>query len=69
MNKNIITENGYSVEQSISGYWRLMKDGEVIYDDSACNELNEDKETAEAFFVEYLKELYNNEPLALSHHG
>ena len=28
MNKNIITENGYSVEQSISGYWRLMKDGE-----------------------------------------
>ena len=54
MNKNIITENRYSVEQSISGYWRLMKDGEVIYDDSACNELNEDKETAEAFFVEYL---------------
>lgn len=60
MNKNIITENGYSVEYSIRGYWRLMKDGEVIYDDSACKELNEDKETAEAFFVEYLKELYNN---------
>ena len=60
MNKNIITENGYSVEQSISGYWRLMKDGEVIYDDSACEELNEDKETAEAFFAEYLQELYNN---------
>ena len=60
MNKNIITENGYSVEQSISGYWRLMKDGEVIYDDSACEYLNEDKETAEAFFIEYLKELYNN---------
>lgn len=60
MNKNIITENGYSVEQSISGYWRLMKDGEVIYDDSACEELNEGKETAEAFFAEYLKELYNN---------
>ena len=69
MNKNIITENGYSVEQSISGYWRLMKDGEVIYEDSACEELNEDKETAEAFFVEYLKELYNNEPLALPQHG
>lgn len=60
MNKNIITENRYSVEQSISGYWRLMKDGEVIYDNSSCKELNEDKETAEAFFVEYLKELYNN---------
>lgn len=44
------------MEQSISGYWRLMKDGEVIYDDSACEELNEDKETAEDFFEEYLKE-------------
>lgn len=54
MKKNIIEENGYSVEQSISGYWRLMKDGEVVYDDSACEDLNEDKETAEAFFTEYL---------------
>lgn len=52
---DIITENGYTVEQSISGYWRLMKDGEVIYDDSACEDLNEDKETARAFFNEYLK--------------
>lgn len=56
MIKNLITEHGYTVEQSISGYWRLMKDGEVIYDDSACEELNEDKETAEDFFEEYLKE-------------
>ena len=56
MKKSIIEENGYSIEQSISGYWRLMKDGKVIYDDSACEELNEDKETAEAFFCEYLKE-------------
>ena len=56
MTNNIITDNGYSVEQSISGYWRLMKDGEVIIDDSACEDVNEDKETAVAFFVEYLKE-------------
>ena len=56
MNKNIIGENGYSVEQSISGYWRLMKDGEVIYDDSSCEELNGDREAAEDFFCEYLKE-------------
>ena len=56
MNKNIIEENGYSVEQSLSGYWRLMKDGEVIYDDSAWEELNGGRETAEDFFCEYLKE-------------
>lgn len=54
MKKNIITENGYEVKQSISGYWRLMKDGDVIFDDSACVDLNEDRETAEAFFIEYL---------------
>ena len=53
--KNIIKENGYTVEQSISGYWRLIKNGEVIYDDSACEDLNEDRETAEAFFTEFLK--------------
>lgn len=53
--ENIITENGYTVEQSISDYWRLMKDGEVILDDSACEDFY-DKETAEAFFEEYLKE-------------
>ncbi len=56
MTNNIITDNGYSVEQSIGGYWRLMKDGEIIIDDSACEDVNEDKETAVAFFVEYLKE-------------
>ena len=58
MEKNIITDNVYSVEQSISGYWRLMKGEEVILDDSACEDLNVDRETAEAFFCEYLKE-YN----------
>lgn len=56
MEKNIITDNGYSVEQSISGYWRLMKGEEVIIDNSACEDLNEDKETAEAFFAEWLDE-------------
>lgn len=53
---NILEQNGYSVEQTISGYWRLVKDGEIIYDDSTCEELNEDKEPAEAFFCEYLNE-------------
>lgn len=53
--ENLVGYNGYKVEQSISGYWRLMKDGEVIYDDPACEDLNEDEETARAFFNEYLK--------------
>lgn len=56
MKQNIITENGFTVEQAIEGHWRLMKNGEVIYYDSACEDLNEDKETAEAFFEDYLKE-------------
>ena len=58
MKKSIIEDNGYSVEQSITGYWRLMKGEEVILDDPACEDLNGDRETAEAFFCEYLKE-YN----------
>lgn len=56
MEKNIITDNGYSVEQSITGYWRLMKGEEVIFDDSACEDLNGDREMAEAFFTEWLNE-------------
>lgn len=58
MRNKIITDNGYSVEQSISGYWRLMKDGEIIYDDSACEDVNGDKETAVAFLPSiYMKPL------------
>ena len=56
MTKNVIEEHGYSVEQSISGKWRLIEVVVVIYDDSACEELNGDREAAEDFFCEYLKE-------------
>ena len=35
MNDNIITQLGYNIEMSISGYYRLMKNNEVVYDDSA----------------------------------
>ena len=54
--KSIITVNGYTVTRSISGYWRLMRGDELIYDDSACEDLNGDEETATAFFIEYLNE-------------
>lgn len=49
------TEKNYRINYSISGYYRLMLDGEAIIDDSACEEL-EDYETAEAFFMRYLLE-------------
>ena len=50
------TEKNFRINYSISGYYRLMLDGEPIIDDSACDDLNEDYETAEAFFVRYLLE-------------
>lgn len=55
--EKIITENGCRVEQSISGYWMLLRGEDVLYDDSACEDLNEDKETAEAFFAGYLRDM------------
>ncbi len=51
-----LSEYGYYAEKSISGsYWILMKDGEVIIDDSAYEDFNEDKETAEAAFAAMLE--------------
>nr|DAK56475.1 MAG TPA: hypothetical protein [Caudoviricetes sp.] len=55
-NESIITKLGYEVEKTISGYYRLVRDEEIIFDDSACEELNEDEDTAEAFFEAYLQE-------------
>ena len=50
------TGKDYYIERSISGYYRLMLDGEPVFDDSATEELNEDREIAEAFFANYLLE-------------
>lgn len=50
-NESIITKLGYEVEKTIS-----VRDEEIIFDDSACEELNEDEDTAEAFFEAYLQE-------------
>ena len=50
------TGKNYCIERSISGYYRLMLDGEPVFDDSAAEEVNEDRETAEAFFANYLLE-------------
>lgn len=49
------SKNNYEVEQSISGYWRLWKNGELVHDDSACEDVQEE-ESAYSFFAEYIKE-------------
>lgn len=50
------TGKNFTIEQSISGYYRLMLDGEPVIDDSAADDVNEDYETAESFFANYLLE-------------
>lgn len=54
----IVSSTGkkYYIERSTSGYYRLMLDGEPVFGDSAAEELNEDRGTAEAFFANYLLE-------------
>ena len=53
---SILEENGYSLEQSAGGSWRLMRDDVLIYDDPACEDLNEGEATAVAFVTGYFKE-------------
>lgn len=50
------TEKNFRIEKSISGYYRLMLDGEPIIDDSACEDMNENYETAEGYCINYLME-------------
>ena len=45
----------WTVEQSISGYYRLLKNGDIELDDSACEDVQEE-ESAYSFFAEYIKE-------------
>lgn len=49
------SNNLYEVERSISGYYRLYKNGKLILDDSACEDVQEE-ESAYSFFAEYIKE-------------
>lgn len=48
------TGKNFTCEQSASGYYRLVCDGEVILDDSACEDVNGTEEEAKDFFKEYL---------------
>lgn len=53
------TGKNFTCEETISGYYRLMCDGKIILDDSACEDV-QDEESAKAFFADYL--LWNNVP-------
>lgn len=45
----------YDVERSISGYYRLRQDGNLVIEDSACEDTNEE-DSAYYFFAEWIKE-------------
>lgn len=48
-------KHSYEVEQSVSGYYRLLCDGEYLHDDSACEDVNEE-ESAYYFFAELIND-------------
>ena len=51
-----LQELGYNMEQSISGYWRLLDaDGNLIHDDSACEDVY-DEESAYHLFRAIIEE-------------
>ena len=50
------TNKNFRINYSIRGGGGGMLDGEPIIDDSAIEDVNEDYETAEAFFMRYLLE-------------
>lgn len=50
------TGKDFYCEETISGYYRLMCDEDIVLDDSACEDVNEDEDTALAFFTGYLLE-------------
>lgn len=48
---------GYTMEQSITGYYRLLdSEGNLILDDPACEDVY-DEESARALFLSYISEL------------
>lgn len=55
---NIVKATGrnFEIEKTISGYYRLMLDGEPYHDDSACEDLNGSYDEAEAFYANMLLE-------------
>ena len=50
------TGKNFEIEKSVSGSYRLLLDGEPIIDDSACEDVNGDYETAVDYYSNYLLE-------------
>ena len=48
-------KRSYSVERAITGYLRLLCDGQTIHDDPACEDVQEE-DNALYFFAELIKE-------------
>lgn len=55
-NLKVIADAGCIMEQSMSGYWRLVnQDGDLLHDDSACEDVYSE-DTAAYIFAEMIKE-------------
>lgn len=50
------TGRNFEIDKTISGYYRLMLDGEPYFDDSACEDINGIFEDAESYFANMLME-------------
>lgn len=50
------TGRNFFIKKSISGYYILMEDNAVYFNDSACDDVNGSLEDAEAFFGNLLME-------------
>lgn len=63
-----LTKLGYEMEQSISGYWRLLDaDGYLIYDDSACEDVYDEESAYHVFLAIIEDRKINIRELAKEH--
>ena len=55
---NVVAATGknFEIEQSMSGYYRLMLNGDPVVDLPSCEDLNETYKEAENYFTDYLLE-------------
>lgn len=54
-----LSGKNFTMEESLSGYWRLLLDEDIVLDDSACEDVY-NEENAMAMFADYIYENYTN---------
>ena len=54
-----LSGKNFRIEESISGYYRLLCDEDIIHDDSACEDVYE-LDSALWMFAEHIFEIYTN---------